>query len=231
MEIHGGTIAGVARATSPVRETDKSRPWREAILIEPGLNAGQSTRIIASDGRMVASAITDQNSDGSGGMLRRRDAERFDKEDALTVCDGEIAVRDSELTMRLEEKLEDGNDYPEGPAEVLKLHPQGRPAFRCDPKFLRRALQGLILAGVEQCEVYVAPRAGSDGMLFLQGKNDAEDSFVFALGMPRSAERKSQTGEIVEHLEHGPLFAGAEEPPKDAEPVDGKTAAAGSDKD
>lgn len=220
MHTDGGVIAGVAKATSPVRENDASRPWRELLLLVPG----EPGRIVASDGYVVTEATVPGESRAAG-LLRRRDAERFDKEDAISFSEVPgasddatmLAVDGSSVEIVLDTTIADDKPYPEGPSKVLRLFPSGRPTFRVDPRTLRRALQGMILAGVESIEVYAQPKIG-DGLLFLRGTNDADVVMLTVLGFPKTGERKASGGEIVEVQVASPLFPGAEEPAESPAP-------------
>ena len=221
MRISGGTVAGVARATSPIRENDSSRPWREVLHFIPSEDKAQ---IIASDGFVVVRATVPQPAEATG-YLRRRDAERFSKEDSLDVetagDEDRISVENSGVDIRLEQAFSDKDEeaYPDGPAKALAANPRGRPAFRCDPRILRRVMYAFIEAGVEHVEVFVAPKIG-DGMIFFSGLDEGDVLVEAVLGFPKNSERKSKTGEIVETMEPTPLFPGAEAPaePDTAEP-------------
>lgn len=239
MHLHGGTIAGVAKATAALKDDDRSRPWREFVNV---WNDTEGTHFIGSDGLIVARVSISQDS-AVKGCLRRVDALRFTKKDAVHIDEvgggtkrrHVISVDGSDVTCDLQPNDGKGDalrqSYEEKVDLVFDNHPEGRPAIRCDAKMLRRALGCYIAAGGESVEVFVAPSAGQNGMIFLSGQDDGGAAIDVALGIPTTAERKSKTGEVVEFLEPSPLFAGAEAPPKAdptlPPPVDGKTAAAG----
>jgi hypothetical protein len=216
MHISGGVISGVAKATSPIREGDSSRPWRDLVKFEKG-DAGV---LRASDGFLAVQATVPLGSQAEG-FLRRRDAMRVDGEDTIEFDaergDGDelfhvLRVHDSELKMELEESIADGSAFPPEIIGLFADFPGGRPALRFDPRSMRRAMYALILAGVESCEMYLSPKIGN-GRIYIRGTNDDDVVLMLVMGYPRTASRKRDGSDtVVEVLEPTPLFPGAEPP-------------------
>ncbi len=216
MQVNGGVIQGVAKATAPIRDGDKGRPWRDVIAFVPG----EGGVLMASDGFLAVRATVPEESSAKG-FLRRRDALRVTPEDAVnldtTKGDGdelfhEISVVDSELKMDLERAFGEGAPYPPEIAEVFSLFPAGKPALRFDPKSMRRAMYAAILAGLENVELFLSPKVGN-GLIFIRGTNEDGVQVMLAMGYPKTAERKRDGSDtVVQVLEPTPLFKGAEAP-------------------
>lgn len=220
MNLQGGTLVAVAKATAGNNEEDKSRPWREFVNVR---NESGVTVFVGSDGYLTVRVRVKQDS-AAAGVLRRIDALRFKPKDAVHLdTRGGGSKRAHFLTVEnsdVEVQMQPGDGkgealrepYPDGPEEALGENPGGRPAFRGDLAMLRRACSALLAAGCGTAQFFVAPSAGRNGMIFLVGLDEAGNEVEACCGFPETVERKSKAGETVQRDIPTPLFDGAEKP-------------------
>src|SRR4029079_154130 len=91
-------------------------------------------------------------------------------------------------------------EYPAAVGTLFGQHPGGRPAFRSSPDLMKRALGVFSKAGVEQVEFFLAAKVGTPGAIYTRGADSSGALVLVVLAAPVTAERKAESGEIVEDV-------------------------------